>query len=172
MFKGDAAVSQICHRDGRVGAELVVDSQPPEVLRLGESALHDPPPPRGRESPARQLGPHCDLKSCANPLHHPVGEASPAPRRPAARTAARTPPRPPACGNSGGRSARGRIQRGATSIARPCAACGRGPGVSPWRSFSASFFCRLLFFHNSEYRVRLVGRTVFHNFNCLSILKL
>ena len=61
FVQGDAAVSQIYHRDGRVRAELVVDRQPPEVLHPGESALHDPPPPRRHEVPARQLGPRGDL---------------------------------------------------------------------------------------------------------------
>ena len=234
FVQGDAAVSQIYHRDGRVRAELVVDRQPPEVLHPGESALHDPPPPRRHEVPARQLGPRGDLApsltitlSARLPPRPPSAmillRRRDAPRSPsrtsmvplpswtlAGCTAApMTSPRlsvttcrlrpstflfpsmprfastrcdvltlresmmprlgsrrlpslhrasptssadscssPPSatCGSSSGRSARGRSRRGATSIARPCAARGRGPGVSPRRSFSASFFFRLLFF--------------------------
>ena len=73
LVQGYVAVGKVYHRDGRVGAELVVDRQPPEVLHPRESALH---PPGRHEIPPRQ---HRDLEPRAEPLHHPVGQASPVP---------------------------------------------------------------------------------------------
>ena len=77
LVQGDAAVSQIYHLHGRVGAEPVVDRQPPEALHPGESALHAPSPPGGHEVPARQLGPRGDPEPHAQPLHHPVRKTPP-----------------------------------------------------------------------------------------------
>ena len=79
LVQGYVAVGQVYHRDGRVGTELVVDRQPPEVFHPCESALHDPPPPGRHEVPARQPGLPGDLEPRAEPLHHPVGQTSPVP---------------------------------------------------------------------------------------------
>ena len=46
-----------------------------------------------------------------------------------------------------------------------------GPECPPDAPFPLPPYAVYYFFHNFEYRVRLVGQTVFHNFNCLSILK-